>query len=135
MKTSSLIMIGLLFITQGLSADDMAQKVQKQNSQVVALAAKELSKTLPQKIDNYTRLVAIKGESQTLYYTFEINTTKSDETIQKEDKTRMQQAVTEGICNSSKKFLENGIDISYIYTSAKSHKELFRFDVNQKACH
>jgi hypothetical protein len=135
MKILSLIMIALLFITQGFSADNMAQKIQKQNSQVVALAAKELSKTLPQKIDNYTKLIAIKGIAQTLHYTFEINSTKSDEMIRKEDRTRMQKAVTQGICNSSKKFLESGIDISYIYTSAKSHKELFRFDVNQKVCH
>ena len=70
-----------------------------------------------------------------MLYTFEINATnKSDDEIMKEDKSRMKKAVTMGICNSSKKFLENGINISYIYASAKSKKELFRFDVTQKDC-
>ncbi|MDO8454800.1 MAG: hypothetical protein Q7S59_09540, partial [Sulfurimonas sp.] len=71
----------------------------------------------------------------TLLYTFEINTgAKSDETLRNEDKSRMQKAVVTGICQSSSKFLEAGINTSYIYISAKSKAPLFQFDVTQKDC-
>jgi hypothetical protein len=46
----------------------------------------------------------------------------------------MQKAVTDGICQSSKRFLQSDIMISYIYTSAKSKKKLFQFDVNKTKC-
>jgi len=107
----------------------------KQNKTIVSLAAKELSKNLPQKIDDYTQLVKLEGKGQTLLYTYEINTgSKSDDAIIKEDKSRMKRAVTQGICKSSERFLTSGINISYIYASAKSKKELFRFDVSREDC-
>ncbi len=129
------ILVSLLFLTSLLHADDMAQKVKKQNQEVVKLAAQELNEQLPKKIDKYTQLITIKAKNEDLVYTYEINTgDKSDADVIKEDKSRMQKAVTKGICDSSKRFLENGIDISYIYTSAMSKKALFRFDVSQKDC-
>ncbi len=132
---TAIIILGLISISSTIFADKLAEKIKLQNQEVVKLAAKELSAQLPQKIDNFTQLINIQAKDQTLIYTFEINSTnKSDDTIIKEDKSRMQQAITNGICNSSKKFLENGINISYIYASAKSKKELFQFDVKDKDC-
>ena len=110
-------------------------EMQKQNKEIVQLVAEELNKTLPQTIDKYTQLVKVEGKDTTLLYVYEINTgVKSDEAVQKEDKTRMKEAVTYGICRSSKRFLEAQISISYIYVSAKSKVELFRFDVSQTDC-
>jgi len=129
------LLLSVLLLCSTLFADDMAAKIKKQNIQIVQMAAKELSSQLPQKIDDYTQLVKIDGKDESLLYTFEINTgSKSDETVIKEDRSRMKQAVTHGICNSSARFLQSGINISYIYVSAKSKKELFRFDVSKKDC-
>jgi hypothetical protein len=129
------LLLGAVLLCNTLFADDMAAKIKKQNIQIVQMAAKEISNQLPQKIDNYTELVKIEGKDESLLYTFEINTgSKSDEAVIKEDRSRMQKAVTHGICNSSARFLQSGIDISYIYKSAKSKKELFRFDVSKKDC-
>jgi hypothetical protein len=136
MKKLVLFVSGLVLVSSNLLSDDeMAKKIQFQNNKVVKLAAEELSKQLPQKIDNYTNLVNIVGKDESLLYTFEINTgSKSDKTVIEEDKSRMQKAVTQGICKSSIRFLKSGIGISYIYASAKSKKELFRFDVSMKDC-
>ena len=111
------------------------EQMQKQNREIVKLASEELSKTLPQKIDNYTTLMSVEGKGTTLIYTFEINTgAKSDDAVRKEDRERMQKAVTAGICDSSKRFLDSKITISYLYISANSKAELFRFDVTQAEC-
>jgi len=117
--------------TQNMPTDAMI----KQNMEIVRLASEELQKGLPQKIDNYTILKEIKGKDTTLIYIFEINTgAKSDESIIKEDKSRMKRVVTAGICKSSKKFLDAQIDILYIYKSAASNVELFQFNVSKENC-
>jgi len=106
-----------------------------QNKKIVQMVAKEISKTLPQTIDKYTKLVDIKTKDTTMLYYFEINTgAKSDKNVQEEDHKRMQNAVTRGLCQSSKRFLDAQINISYIYNSAKTKVELFRFDISQKDC-
>ncbi|HIP02293.1 MAG TPA: hypothetical protein EYH01_10720 [Campylobacterales bacterium] len=134
MKIVSTI-LSVLVLNSTLFADDMAEKIQIQNQEIVKLAAEELTSQLPQKIDDYTQLVKIEGKKQSLVYTYEINTgAKSDDTVINEDKSRMKKAVTKGICDSSERFLTSGIDISYIYASAKSKKELFRFDVSREDC-
>ncbi len=128
-------LLSLLVLSTTLFADEMAEKIKEQNQEVVKMAAEELNKQLPQTIDKYTKLIAIQGKDESLLYTYEINTgSKSDEEVINEDKSRMQKAVTQGICNSSQRFLESGIDISYIYSSAVSKKALFQFDVSQKDC-
>jgi len=110
-------------------------ELQKQNRHIVKLASDEISKTLPQNIDKYTVLTHVDGKETTLIYNFEINTAaKSDETVKKEDRTRMKKAVTKGICQSSKRFLDAQINITYRYLSAKSKAVLFIFDVNQSDC-
>ncbi len=110
-------------------------EMQSQSKDIVKQVVSEISKTLPQTIDKYTKFVDIQAKESTLVYTFEINTgAKSDETVRNEDKSRMQKAVVTGICQSSSKFLEAGINTSYIYISAKTKAHLFQFDITQKDC-
>jgi len=117
--------------TQEMSTDEM----EKQNRIIVKLASEEISKTLPQNIDKYTTLQKVEGKDTKLIYIYEINTgAKSDESIRNEDRSRMQQAVTHGICKSSKRFLDAKIDIVYLYRSAISKEKLFEFNVSQKDC-
>jgi hypothetical protein len=112
-----------------------ASKIKSQNKQIVQMAVKEISKKLPQTVDKYTQLVDIQAKDATIVYYFEINTgSKSDESVRKNDKKRMQDAVTRGICQSSKNFLKAQINISYVYISAKTKKELFKFDISKEDC-
>lgn len=112
-----------------------AEEMKKQNIEIAKLTAKSISKDLPQTIDKYTTLTKVISEQTTLVWTFEINTgAKSDESVKNEDHSRMQKAVTKGICQSSNKFLQAGINTSYIYKSSKTKATLFRFDVSQKDC-
>ena len=115
---------------QNVSPDEM----KKQNVKIVLLSATELSKTLPQKIDKYTRLLRVEADNTTLIYSFEINSTKSDDIIKKEDKSRMREGVTMGVCKDSKRFLDAMISIKYNYISAKSSDILFSFDINREKC-
>jgi len=123
-------------LAEGIQQKDLpVEEMQKQKREIVKLSSEEISKTLPQTVDKYTTLTKVEGKESTITYTFQINTgAKSDETVKKEDRTRMQKAVTTGICQSSKRFIEAQINISYIYISAKSKAELFRFDVTQADC-
>jgi len=112
-----------------------SQQMKSQNKTIVQMASIEISKSLPHKIDKYTQLLVVKGVGTTLEYIYEINIApKSDESVKKEDHSRMKQAVTTGICQSSKKFLEAGINTSYVYRSAKTKAHLFQFDISQKDC-
>ena len=133
----------LTMLTQGSFSNNIKiqtkelpkEQMQKQKSTIVKLAAQELSKTLPQTIDKYTTLIKVEEKDANLLYIFEINTgTKSDEMIRKEDRKRMEEAITNGICRSSKRFLEAQIKISYIYTSKATKEKLFHFDVTQSDC-
>ena len=111
------------------------EKIREQNRKIIKMVVKEISQKLPQKVDNYTTLVKIADIELTLIYTFEINTgAKSDEAVIKEDKERMKRVVSKGICQSSKRFLDAGVTLSYEYLSASSKKELFTFTLNQKLC-
>ena len=111
------------------------KEMKSQNKKIAKLVAEEISSTLPQVVDKYTTLVSVKSDNLTLIYTFEIKTgSKSDTTIIKEDHSKMKQAITTGVCQASSKFLEVGINTSYIYVSAKTSTKLFRFDISQKDC-
>ena len=141
MKKSLLTFSIITTLSQSILAEGIQQKdlpveeMQKQKREIVKLSSEVISKTLPQTVDKYTTLTKVEGKESTITYTFQINTgAKSDETVKKEDRTRMQKAVTTGICQSSKRFIEAQINISYIYISAKSKAELFRFDVTQADC-
>jgi hypothetical protein len=131
----------LMMMTQGSFSEAIQTRefpqteMKKQNREIVKLVVTEISKTLPQAIDAYTQLVKVEAKDTTLLYTFEINTgAKSDEAVKKEDHARMKEAVTYGICRSSKRFLDAQINISYLYLSSKSKVALFRFDMTQADC-
>ena len=137
--------IALLFLALSLSlfaseiktktGEFPAKEMKKQNIEIASLTAASLSKDLPTVIDKYTTLTKIISDKTTIIWTFEINTgAKSDKTVINEDHTRMKEAVTEGICQSSNKFLTAGITTSYIYLSAKTKTELFRFDISREDC-
>jgi len=128
--------LGTLLNAKGLETRELpTNEMKKQNREIVKLASEEISKTLPQKVDDYTTLMKVKGEDSTLVYVFEINTgAKSDETVRNEDRTRMQKAVTGGICRSSRRFLDAEINISYLYKSAASKEKLFQFNVSKSDC-
>jgi hypothetical protein len=115
--------------------DVSPKQLTKQNKQIVQLVVQELSKDLPKTIDNYTKLSKIVGIDTNIIYIFEINTgAKSDITVQNEDRSRMEEAITYGVCRSSKRFLDAQIMITYKYISEKSKVELFKFDITQNKC-
>lgn len=126
----------LLSYASQMQNRDMSPKDMKtQNKLIVELAAQEMSKSIPRDIDKYTKLTDIKAQDTTLIYTFEIDTTpKSDDTVRKEDHSRMEKAVTYGTCENSKRFLDADISIRYIYKSASTKAELFKFDINKSSC-
>ena len=118
-----------------MRSDSNVQDLKVQNRKIIGLVVEELSKDLPKTVDQYTQFVGIKSDDLTLIYIFEINTgVKSDESIQKEDHSRMQSAVTQGVCRSSQRFLDAQINISYLYQSAKTKDKLFQFDITQADC-
>jgi hypothetical protein len=142
------LLIGIILLSQGLMASTAptsqpkmqsqelsVKQLAKQNKKITKLAAEEMNKTLPQKVDKFTELIRVSAKDTTLEYLFEINTgAKSDEAVRTEDHARMEKAITEGVCRSSKRFLDAQINISYIYRSATSKSELFRFDITQQKC-
>ena len=133
---SIIIALSKSSLAQGLDTRDLSvDEMKKQKEEIVQLSSKELSKNLPQTVDKYTTLTKVEGKESTVVYTFEINTgAKSDEAVKREDRTRMKKAVTTGICQSSRKFIDAEINISYIYVGAKSKNELFRFNITKAVC-
>ena len=143
MKNLLTLFISLVLLSGVIFADETKMRTQefpkkemkKQNIEIAKLTAASISKDLPHTIDNYTKLTTVINEGATLVWTFEINTgAKSDESVRKKDYIRMKKSVTTGICQSSSKFLEAGINTSYVYVNAKSKVKLFRFDITQKDC-
>jgi hypothetical protein len=143
MKKLILIAIFGLSVCQAILPKDTSIKqqdvspkqLQKQNKQIVQLAAQELSKTLPQKINKYTTITDIKADGTTLIYLYEVNTgSKSDQAIIKEDRTRWEKLFVENVCKRSKRFLDAQVHLSYRYISAKTKVKLFQFDVTQAKC-
>jgi len=112
-----------------------SDKFKEQNSQIIKMVVSEISKSLPQKVDKYTTMTNIRDENLTLIYTFEINTgSKSDKAVIKDDKPRMQKAITKGVCQTSKKFLDADISLAYEYKSTTTKKELFTFLITKDKC-
>ena len=137
------LFLAILLLTHSLHANGVikegqeypVEKIREQNTKIIKMVVEEISKSLPQKIDRYTTMKKIHDENLTLIYTFEINTgAKSDEAVKKEDRPRMERAVTKGVCQSSKRFLDSGISLAYEYLSASTQKELFTFLMTQEIC-
>jgi hypothetical protein len=135
MKNIVLVIAVIISAWTSIFAADLSKEMLKQNRKIVKIAVEAISKKLPQKVDNYTKFTAISSKGLTLIYTFEINTgAKSDEAVKREDKGRMEKHVRQGICQSSKRFLDSDINISYIYKSAKTKAKLFEFNVTKSDC-
>ena len=132
-----LLSVGVLASTPQLQTQELpTTELLKQNQTIVALASEEISKTLPQSIDAYTVLEEVEGSGTTLIYHFAIDTgAKSDEAVRQEDRRRMEEAVTMGVCRSAKRFLDAQIKLIYRYKSAKSRARLFEFVITQAKCH
>jgi len=134
----SMIFILTLTYSKGIIKGEQeypSDKFKEQNSKIIKMVVSEISKSLPQKVDKYTTMTNIRDENLTLIYTFEINTgSKSDKAVIKEDKPRMQKAITKGVCQTSKKFLDADISLAYKYKSATTQKELFTFLITKEKC-
>jgi len=118
-----------------LGGDLHVDKMREQNLNIVKKAVEGIGKTLPQKVDNRTTLERIEGEGTRLIYTFVVDgAPKSDEALRKEGQTRMAPIVKAGICRSSARFLQAGIDLSYRYLSKATGAEILRVDVSKKDC-
>jgi hypothetical protein len=138
-KISILLLVSYVLFAQSLpvkNQDVSPQQLQKQNTEIAKLVATELSKDLPKIVDKFTKFTKIEAIDANLIYTFEINAgAKSDESIIKNDKKRMEKGVTSGICKSSKRFMDALITITYIYRSAATGSKLFQFDIDQQKCY
>lgn len=138
----SLLVLGStsLFAEEPLKVDPSAQanadkQMKLQNKNVIKHVVAEYSNKLPQEVDKFTTLREISSDDLTLIYSFDIKTgDKSDEAVKKEDGPRMETYIKDGICKSSRRFLESDIIIKYDYYSVKSKKELFSFRVEAKDC-
>ena len=129
---NSVLMAGKLPIK---NQDVSPAQLEKQNKEIVKLVAAEENKTLPQKIDKYTKAISVKSKDTSLIYTFEINTgVKSDDAIIKEDHSRMEKAIIKGVCKRSRRFMNAKITKIYRYISAISKRELFQVSVDQAKC-
>jgi hypothetical protein len=129
------IVLSIILLTILAEAKSVEEKLKIQNMEVVKKAAEGLNETLPQKVDAYTRLVKLQPQGERLIYIYELNVTgKSDAQLAKEGKARMTTPVSRGICNSSKRFLDSGISITYRYTSAVSKQPLFDVNVSKEDC-
>ena len=114
--------------------DLSVDKMREQNRIIVQKAAEGIGETLPQKVDDYTKLIAIDGNGTRLTYTFEVNTgAKSDATMRKEG-ARMAPRIFQGICGSAKRFMEADISLRYRYISSATKAEVLRVDANKSIC-
>jgi len=143
LKISSFIVSLMVILMQPIFANKLPvknqdvspQQLEKQNIEIAAMAATQLSKDLPKTINKFTKIVEIKAVGINLIYIYEINTgAKSDDAIIAEDRTKWEQIYVQNICKSSKRFIDAKIELSFIYKSAITKRKLFQFDVNQKKC-
>ena len=118
-----------------LGGDLHVDKMREQNLNVVKKAVEGIGKTLPQKVDAYTTMVAIESNGTKLIYTLEVDAgPKSDNALRKEGRERIAPVVKKGICHSAKRFLQAGIDVAYRYLNKATGREILRVDVSEKDC-
>jgi hypothetical protein len=109
-------------------------KLREQNLNVVQKAVEGIGEHLPQKVDDYTKLIAVDSNGTTLIYTFEVlSGPQSDDTLKRQGKG-MAPRIQRGICLSSKRFLQADIDLRYRYISSQSRQEILRVDVDKYRC-
>ncbi len=114
--------------------DLSVDKMREQNQIVVQKAVEGLRETLPQKVDAFTRLIAVDANGTRLIYTFEVNTgAKSDATLRKEG-AKMAPRILAGICHSADRFMQADISLTYRYISSASRAEVLRIDADKSKC-
>jgi len=114
--------------------DLSVDKMREQNLIVVKKAAEGIGETLPQKVDAFTKLIAIDANGTRLIYTFEVNTgAKSDETMRQEG-VKMAPRILTGMCGSAERFIDADISLTYRYLSSASNQEVLRVDADKKIC-
>jgi hypothetical protein len=148
MKTIAHITLALAALTLSPHAQVMKQfnpqiqtggdlsvdKMREQNLIVVQKAVEGMRQDLPQKVDNFTKLIAVDSNATQLIYTFEVATgAKSDATLRQEG-AKMAPRIQNGICHSAKRFMEADISLSYRYVSSATHAEVLRVDVDKSKC-
>jgi len=142
-KLYTIIFLTIIITGQSIFASNLPVKNQNvspeqltsQNIQITKLVAEQLSKDLPKTIDKFTKFTNIVASDANLIYTFEINIgSKTDKEVINEDRSRMRDAVVSGICQSSKRFMDAQITMTYEYVSSQSKTKLFQFDVNKSDC-
>jgi len=117
------------------TGDFPEKQMKSQNKVIVKMVVEEISRKLPQTVDKYTKFTKISNKDLTLIYTFEIDTgDKNDVDIIKQSEDRMRKVVKKGICQSSSRFLNSNINISYVYLNANTKTKLFQFDVTKRDC-
>jgi len=119
-----------LQIANTLSID----KLREQNLNVVRKAVEGIRENLPQQVDAYTKLVDVESNGTTLIYIFEVKAGVKTDTALKEEGAQMVPRIREGICLSSKRFLEADISLRYQYISSTTKTEVLRVDVNKTQC-
>ena len=121
--------------TLQLGGDLSIDRMREQNIHVVQKAVEGLNQNLPIEIDKSTKLVKVEGEGARLIYTFEIKTApKSDKELIEEGRTKVAPRVKKGLCHSADRFLQAGIDITYIYKNSATGNTILELNVTKKDC-
>ncbi len=116
------------------SGDLSVDKMREQNLIVVKKAAEGIGESLPQKVDDFTKLIAIDSNGTKLIYTFEVDAgPKSDETMRKEG-AKMEPRILSGICSSAKRFMEADITLVYRYITSASKAEILKVTADKSKC-
>ena len=119
-----------LQIGDALSID----KLQEQNLNIVQKAVEGIGENLPQRVDDHTKLVDVNSNGTMLIYTFEVFGGPQSDTALKEQGKGMVPRIRQGICFSSKRFLQADITLRYRYLSSATQKEILRVDVDKEQC-
>lgn len=137
-KIALLVTSVALFATQQSPMQNQelsAEQLRGQNKEIAKLAATEMGKSAPLQVDKFTTLTSVSSKDTTIIYNYELNIAdKSDSDIVKNDSKRMKDSIIKGSCLNAKRFLDADISLKYIYSSAKSKKELFIVLVDKASC-
>jgi len=109
-------------------------KLREQNLNIVQKAVEGIRETLPQRVDDYTQIIAIDSNGTELIYTFEVQSGPQTDEAMKAKGKRMIPRIQRGICTSSKRFLQVDISIRYRYISSATKNEILLVDVDKSNC-
>ncbi len=117
-----------------MGGDLSVDKMREQNLIVVKKAAEGIGETLPQRVDEFTKLTAIDANGTRLIYTFAVDAgPKSDEAMRAKG-TKMAPRVLQGICTSAERFMEADISLTYRYINSGTKTEILRVDADKSKC-